>query len=255
MIARHILNSALLGLLLLHLPVPGLAEVLIVNGDDAYAPVVYLKEGKPAGILPAILKRVEVITGDTYDIRLAPWKRAYETALRGEGGVMGVSSTPERAKLFDFSKPVYDDDIQLVTLKDKVFVFNDLEDLKGKLIGGVLGASYGDRVDQAITAGMVKMDRDVGQTGRLRKLLAGRIDAAFIGNGHAGFDLVVNSHEDLRANRDRFVVLPTAVNRDPLHLAFAVGLGKRAALARFDAAVEQLRKSGEFKTLVNAAAR
>jgi ABC-type amino acid transport substrate-binding protein len=231
------------------------AETLQIRGDSEYVPVIYLRGGQPAGLLPAILKRAEAITGDRYEIELSPWKRAYDLAARGEGGVVGVSYTEERAKIFDFSKPVYDDDIQLVMLKDRSFTFNKLDDLKGKVVGGVSGASYGDKVDKQIAAGLFAVERDVSQTGRLRKLLAGRLDAALIGNGQAGFESVINSHEELRANRDRFVIAPVAVNLDPLHLAFAKSMGKRAALDRFDAAIEQLRKSGELKTLAAQAVK
>ena len=130
------------------------AETLVVLGDDAYSPVVYTDQGKPAGILPTILTRISALTGDDYKVQLSPWKRAYALALRAEGGVVGVSYNSERAKLFDFSKPIYDDDIQIVTLKDKTFPYNKLDDLKGKVIGGVNGASYGDVVDKAVTAGL-----------------------------------------------------------------------------------------------------
>ena len=74
------------------------AETLVVLGDDSYFPVVHTQNNKPAGILPAILGRVATLTGDQYDIRLSPWKRAYELAVRGDGGVMGVSFNQERAK-------------------------------------------------------------------------------------------------------------------------------------------------------------
>jgi polar amino acid transport system substrate-binding protein len=225
------------------------AETLVVLGDDAYSPVVYTDQGKPAGILPTILTRISALTGDDYKVQLSPWKRAYALALRAEGGVVGVSYNSERAKLFDFSKPIYDDDIQIVTLKDKTFPYNKLDDLKGKVIGGVNGASYGDVVDKAVTAGLFTVERDVGSAGRLRKLLAGRLDAAFIGNGTFGLDEVINSQEELRANRAQFVPLPTPLARDPLHLAFAKGMNKRAALDRFDAALDKLRKSGELKKL------
>lgn len=231
------------------------AETLVVNGDEAYPPVVYLTEGKAAGILPAILKRAEPLTGDTYQVQLAPWKRAYETALRGEGGVIGVSFTAERAKLFDFSKPIYDDDIQIVVIKGREFPYAKVDDLKGKVVGGVIGASYGEPVDKAIEAKLFTVERDIGQVNRLRKLLAGRLDAAFIGNGHAGFDAIVNSHEELRANRDKFVILPVPLARDPLHLAFSKAQNKVEALARFDAAVEKLRKSGELKKIANEGSR
>ncbi len=225
------------------------AETLMVLGDHAYAPVIYAQNGQPAGLLPAILARVSALTGDHYDLRLSPWRRAYELAIRGEGGVVGVSFNQERARIFDFSRPMYDDDIQIITLKTKTFPFAKLEDLKGKTIGGINGASYGDDVDKAIAGGLFVVDRDVGQAGRLRKLLAGRLDAAFIGNGQAGFDGVVSSVEDLRNNRAQFVVLPTPLTRDPLYLAFPKSMNKRGALDRFDAALENLRKSGELKRL------
>lgn len=225
------------------------AETLIVLGDDSYAPVIQTKNGKPSGFLPNILQRVSLITGDQYDLRLTPWKRAYELAARGEGGIIGVSLTQERAALFDFSKPVYDDDIQIVTLKERAFPYTKLADLKGKVIGGVNGASYGDEVDKAIAAGLFSMERDVGQAGRLRKLLAGRLDAAFIGNGNSGFDTIVGSVDELSRNRERFVILPVPLTRDPLHLAFLKSMDKRKAIERFDAAVEKLRRSGELRYL------
>ena len=225
------------------------AETLLVFGDDAYAPVIHNKDGKPSGFLPAILQRASELTGDRYELRLSPWKRAYEMAARGDGGLVGVSLTQERSKIFDFSRPVYDDDIQIVTLKEHTFAYSKLEDLKGKVIGGVNGASYGDEVDRAIGAGLFTMDRDVGQAGRLRKLLAGRLDAAFIGNGSAGFDGIVGSMEELRNNRARFAILPTPLNRDPLHLAFAKTMNKSDAINRFDDAIEKLRKSGEMRKI------
>ncbi len=225
------------------------AETLLVFGDDAYFPVVHLKDGQPAGVLPAILKSAQDITGDTYVLRLSPWKRAYELAARAEGGVVGVSFNTERAKTFDFSKPIYDDDIQIVTLKSASMVYNSLADLKGKVIGGVSGASYGEEVDKAIRDGLFTVDRDVGPAGRLRKLLAQRLDAAFIGNGAAGLEGVLMSQDELRLNRDKFRVLAKPLTRDALHLAFAKSMNKQAALARFDAAIEKMRKSGQLKRL------
>lgn len=228
------------------------AETLVMFGDDRYAPLIYTKDSKAAGVLPAVLARVEQITGDRYEIRLSPWKRAYALAAEGSGGLIGVSYTAERAKLFDFSKPFYNDDIQVVTRDDRTFAFSKLADLQGKLIGGVNGASYGDEVDQAIANGQLKVERDVGQAGRLRKVLAGRLDAALVGNGLAGLNAIVASERELSAQRHRFVILPNALARDPLHLAFAKSMGKTDAVNRFDAAIASLKKSGELQRLVSA---
>jgi polar amino acid transport system substrate-binding protein len=231
------------------------AETLVVFGDEAYAPIIYLVEGKPKGILPAIFNRLEALTGDKYELQLSPWKRCYELALRGAGGITNISYNEERAKLFDFSKPIYDDDIQIVTLASRTFTYNKLADLTGKLIGGLKDAAYGDEVDKAIAAGLFTMDRDYSQTGRLLKLLAGRQDAVFVGNGQIGFDIIINSSDDLRKNRDKFAVLSAPLTRDPLHLAFLKSLNKRAALERFDAALAKLKKGGEFAEITAAATR
>ena len=230
------------------------AETPGMLGDDRYAPLIYTQGTKAAGVLPAVLERVAQLTGDRYEIRLAPWKRAYALAAAGEGGLIGVSYTAERGKVFDFSKPFYDDDIQVVTRDDRTFAFSKLTDLQGKLIGGVNGASYGEEVDQAIAKGLLKVERDVGQSGRLRKVLAGRLDAALVGNGQAGLNAIVASDRELSAQRQRFVILPTPLARDPLHVAFAKSMGKTDAIQRFDAAIAKLKKSGELQRIVSAAA-
>ncbi len=231
------------------------AETVTIFGDDAYAPVVYVREGKPAGLLVSILKKAETLTGDRYDVQLAPWKRSYDLALNGGGGVIGISFNADRSKLFDFSKPIYDDDIQIVTLKDKSFPFSKLEDLKGKVIGGVNGASYGDIVDKAIASGTFVVERDVSPSGRLRKLLAGRLDGAFIGNGRAGFEITLATHKELLDNRDRFVVLPQPLARDPLHLGFSKSMRKQDVIKRFDDAIDKMKRSGELQKLISDTAK
>jgi polar amino acid transport system substrate-binding protein len=226
------------------------AETLVLQGDEDYPPISYLRDGKVAGVLPAILRLAEPLTGDTYILQVGPWNRVYALGLRGEAGVYQLSFNQERAALFDYSKPYYNDDIQIVTLKERSFPFRSLQDLRGKRIGGVSGASYGQEVDHAIAQGLFTVDRDVGQVGRLRKLLAGRLDAAFIGNGPAGVEQLFARSAVLRNQRDRFAILPVPVVRDSLYVAFAKSMQQRAALDRFDAAIAQLQKSGELARIV-----
>jgi ABC-type amino acid transport substrate-binding protein len=223
------------------------AETLLVYGDDSYPPVVYSANGKPAGILVDILRKVSERTGDTYEVRLFPWKRAYERARAGHAAVVGVSKTAERAAQFDFSDPIYFDDIQIVVKKGREFAYTQLSDLKGKTVGGVLGASYGDVVDAAIKEGLFKIDQDTGQKGRLHKLLLDRVDAAFIGNGTEGFDMVLRSDPDLQARRADLVVLSTPLTRDPLHLAVAKSMGKKALVERFNAGLREVLKGNAAK--------
>jgi polar amino acid transport system substrate-binding protein len=218
------------------------AETLLVYGDDSYPPVIYSDNGKPTGVLVDILRKVSARTGDTYEVRVFPWKRAYEHARAGRAAVVGVSKTTDRMAEFDFSDAIYFDDIQIVVKRGREFPYAQLGDLKGKTVGGVLGASYGNVVDAAIKDGLFKMDQDTGQKGRLHKVLLDRVDAAFIGNGAEGFDMVVRSDPELQARRAELVVLGTPLTRDPLHLAVAKSMNKKALIERFNIALREVQK-------------
>jgi len=223
------------------------AETVPVFGDSGYAPVIYLEDGRAKGTLVDILKAVGRKSGDDFEFRLVPWKRAYESSQLGQGGLVGVSLTSERSKIFDFSEPIYSDDIQIVVLKGREFPFRQLSDLKGKTLGGVLGASYGEEVDRAIKEGLFAVDRDIGQASRLLKLLAGRFDGALVGNGQAGFEAVLQSSPELLANRNKFKVLNVPLTHDLLYLAIPKSMNKADVITRFNGALRQLQKTGELK--------
>ena len=229
---------------------PAYAETLLVYGDDSYPPILYSgADGQPTGVLADILRKVSERTGDTYELQLFPWKRAYERARTGHAAIVGISRNSERLAQFDFSDPLYFDDIQIVVKKGQEFPFGQLSDLKGKTVGGVLGASYGEVVDAAIRDGLFKVDQDVGQRGRLHKVLLGRVNAALIGNGTEGFDMVLRSDPELQARRGDFLILGTPLTRDLLHLAAAKSMNKKALIERFNQALRDLQKPVTAKTL------
>jgi ABC-type amino acid transport substrate-binding protein len=97
--------------------------------------------------------------------------------------------------------------------------------------------------------GVFTIERDFQTDGRLLKLLYGRIDAALVDGGQLGLDSALSSTEEMRKNLDRFVVLPTALVHDPLHLAFPKVMGKREAIDRFNAALASMKKNGELKRI------
>lgn len=240
----------LLFIALLLFATDSLAEKLVIFGDEAYAPVIYQVQGKPAGIIPSIFAALSKDTGDQYELVLLPWKRAMHEAMAGHGGITNISRNAEREKIFDFSEAIYNDDLQVVVLKGKEFPFKELKDLKGKSIGGAAAASYGDEIDAAIANGIFQMERDPNQQTRLLKLMYGRMDAAIIGNGMAGYERLIASSPELLNNRDKFVILPRPLVSDPLHLAFLKSMNMTAALERFNKALLQFKKSGEYRKLL-----
>lgn len=220
------------------------AETLVVFGGDSFAPTTYLDQGKPAGSLVDILQKVSAKTGDVYEIHLFPWKRAFDHAQRGEGAIVGLSLTPQRQAAFDFSEPLMFNELQLVVRRGQEFNFHQLGDLQGRIVGGGSGVSYGAEVDAAIAKGLFVFVTDTDASARLQKLLLGNLDVAIVGHGMAGLDTLINSQPRLVARRAEFSVLPRPLVRDPLYLAAAKSLQKRALIERLNRALAELQRSG-----------
>jgi polar amino acid transport system substrate-binding protein len=226
------------------------AEEVTVFADENYPPVIYRNaQQQPAGFLAEVVQYAATASGQPISLRLYPWKRAYVSAEYGKGGVIGVSKTAPRELLFDFSEPIYHDDILLVVLKGQEFAFNDINDLIGKKIGAQLGASYGNDADILIESQTLNIERDQSQAARLGKLLRGRIEVALIGNGQSGLQTLLNSDPELKAHRDKFVALPTPLTRDTLYLAFAKGMHMQDFLKEFNQALQQGRAEQKLPPL------
>lgn len=228
-------------LMIVMLPASAADDSILVFGDDNYPPVIWAEKGEARGELPRILRALEPALGQKFRLELSPWRRAYESAAAGRGGLIGVSLTSERQKLFDFSDPVYDDNINIVVLRGREFSYRELHDLRGKRLGGQLGASYGEAFDRSLQSGDVAVERDTSQVLRLRKLLAGRIDAALIGNGQAGIDATIAADPELQRNRERFVALDRPLTVDQLYLAFPKSMMAKPLLQQFNAALRAMR--------------
>lgn len=227
------------------------AEQVVVFGNDYKVPKIYLEDGEPNGILVDILRWAGDRMGVAFDIRLFPWARAYESAVDAEGGIVGLSMTSERRKIFDYSEPIYQDEVIMVVTRGHEFAYSSMTDLRGKRVGIGQSGSFGDAFNQAADQGVFSVDYDVGPVYRLRKLLQGRIDVALISPGRAGFNRVVAQDQELTSRAQEFVVLDTPFLVDPNYLAFAKSLGMTEFLARFDAVVEQGKQNGEIEAIIN----
>lgn len=211
------------------------AEELLIYGDENYRPVIYLNDqGQPVGLLADVVKNYQAVSAEQVSLRLYPWKRAYANAEKATGGVIGLSKTAARLQLFDYSAPIYDDNINIVVLKGREFPFSTLSDLSGRKIGVQLGASYGSEVDAAIEDGTIMVEADVNHFSRMKKLLYGRIDAAFIGNGRFGLQVLLASDPQLAEHQDEFVILEQPLIHDQLYLGFAKSMHQQEFLERFN---------------------
>jgi len=216
------------------------ADSLRVFADEDYYPLIHRQAERPAGLLVERLQRSSAFSGDQFVIELVGLNRALMLAEQGEGGVLGLSYTQERARWLDYSDPLMHDDIAVVVRRGQGFRFRGLPDLYGKTIGLPKGASFGDALEQAIQRGDLKVQRDWALVRRLRMLLAGRLDAAVIGGGALSLQAAIERDPELRGQRERFELLPQPLFLDPLHLGVPKSMQMRALLERLNRALSRM---------------
>jgi ABC-type amino acid transport substrate-binding protein len=225
------------------------AEEIVIYSSDTFQPQIYLSHGKPAGIVPALFQRLSQDTGDTYQFILLPWKRAISESSAGYGGIVNFSLTKERQLLFDFSDPIYKNEVELTVLKERESEFKNVNDLKGKIFGVPLGAQFGGEFEKAVNGNLYTVDTDSQPVSRIKKLLLRRIDVAVLGQSFLKHS--VKSDPFLLANQDKFIILPFPLIDDWEYLAFPKSMHMQPAIDRFNKALFAFKKTKEYQQLID----
>lgn len=223
------------------------AEEVGVTGNAFKQPKIWDEGGTPKGILIDIMNLVGKKMGHKFDIHLYPWKRAYIKALKSKVGIVGLSITEERLKLFDYSEVLFYDEVILIVKKGNEFKFDNFEDLEGKHIGVCRGCSFGPEYEQAKKFFTPQGDNESVQ--RLHKLKMGRIDAAIISPGEAALNIAVAKDDSI--SRDDFSILPKPITRDPNYFAFAKSNDRKAFIAEFNKVLRVAHESGAIKEIIS----
>ncbi len=234
------------------LPCLAAAEEIVVFGNDYKVPKIYAADGEPKGILVDILHWADERMDHSFSIRLFPWARAYNNALEARGGIIGLSMTEERLGIFDFSDPVYHDEVILVVLRGKDFPYRDINDLAGLRVGIGRSGSFGDEFEHAKASGLFVVEEDNGPVMRLHKLLLGRIDVALLSPGIFALNETLALDSTLNENACQFVALDRPFKRDPNYLAFAKEMEMGELLEEFNAVLQQGLDSGEIQAIIDS---
>ncbi|GAB2916912.1 substrate-binding periplasmic protein [Rheinheimera gaetbuli] len=138
----------------------------------------FLSESLPhQGVVAHLIRDIFAQAGYQVSFSFLPWARAYHDTANGKYAATAVWMLAEdRTKDFLYSEPVLSEQFVLFHLKQRRFEWQQLTDLRGMLLGGGLGYSYGPAFDEALNNRVFKMSR-VGSTEQnFRRLAAGRID-------------------------------------------------------------------------------
>lgn len=211
---------------------------------DAYNPPnMYIRDGKAAGLYANLIKAIAEQMGESVDIVAVPWKRALEGATMGTTGVGGVYKTPERLTVYDFSDEIYAEQLLVFVKRDRSFDFTQVDDLRGKKIGVILGWSYGTAFDTAqknkvFTVSPVNRDEL-----NFKKLEDGRLDCVVASRESGLYQISKGAYRNIYPLEEVLLTNPT-------YVAFSKDSEMKNFLSRFNEALRQMKSSGEYQDLV-----
>lgn len=240
-------------LLLLCLLFCGAAQTreLLIVGNNYSVPKIYAEAEEPRGMLVDILQYADAAMPEhRFTLHLYPWARAYWMAEEAQAGIVGLSWTAERQAIFDYSEPLFYDEVLVVVRRDEEFAFGGIDDLAGRRVGIGAGGSFGEKFEQARRRGLFQVDEDNGPVSRLKKLLAGRIDVALINPGLAGLQRAIAQDRKLQERAGDIQALPQPLKRDANYLGFHKRLAMGTFLEEFNAVIRQGHENGDIPRLL-----
>ena len=211
----------------------------------SYPPLSWLQGDELRGVTNDSVKHIFAEQGYELTVYvLESWKRCMLEVELGNIDVAVAFRTPERIKKFAFSEEhLIAENIAIFVNKDRPFTFNNWEDLTGKLVGMVLGYSYGDDFDKFLDDN-TRIERVSSNFQNITKLALNRIDLMPF-ELNSGL-LQVQTH----GYKDQIVPLPTIATTDYLYLTTAISNQKIInLLPALDRSIKQLKQNGTIDAL------
>ncbi len=261
---RNRIQQLLLCICIYSSALAGIASAMPSTSSIAVRPTVAVlmpeQKGERDQILPLtknilqLFNYLEETAKIDFDIRRYPWRRVLHNGENGEGLIFGIYKTAERLKIFHFSEPVYTDKVWLVSRCESNFVFNTLQDLKGKTIGIVQGSSAGEEFDRQVNVSFKAEYNTSSLAGRFSKLHQKRMDAFLLYEPRTNLKEVQKELNQLYAadldeykkkKTDIFCIVPHPVSVIDAHFAMSIN-GDKTILDKIDKVLIQAKKNGEL---------
>lgn len=140
--------------------------------------------GSFGGVDPTIVKRLAQMECLSLDIKSVAGAAliAGVQAKRADLGVGGIYYTADRAQSLGLSVPMYQDGMALLST---AALSGNLDDLRGKSVGVIQGASWDSDLQHSLGSGKVKVYQ--ATDGMITDLRNGRLVAAVVNSAEAGY--------------------------------------------------------------------
>jgi polar amino acid transport system substrate-binding protein len=203
------------------------------------------KDIEQNGIAAQIVTRIFARAGHDARFLFYPWSRTQEFVKRGELDGLGIAwFTEERAKTMVYSRPYINTAIVLVKRETDPFIYTDIQDLHGKIMGVILGYGYLKKIESAkIEKRFVKSLRQ-----NLMKLANHRIDLTMEEKLNA--QIILSGMPEEIQNKLTIVETPFEVK--PLHITLSKSIPNHKELINdFDRALSSMIEDGTYQDMLD----
>ena len=216
---------------------------IVVDVDAENPPFMSSRAGDAVGLYPALIRAALGRCHDNVRVQAKPWRRAFVEIDKAQAGVGGLYRNAERLAKYDFSDPIYVENIAVFYRTVQPFDFRTVADLYGKRVGVLRGWSYGDDFDVAKRNGSIATEEVSSDRSNFLKLTDGRLDAvlAIEESGQAAM-AASGLHGIEQAN--------AYLASYPVYLAFSKKAAKSDLLVCFNKALAEMKQDGAFERIV-----
>ena len=222
------------------------ADVAVLIADQTDA------NGNPLPATPTtagIISLLAAGSGLNLVVHAYPWRRSQMRAENGEGFLYGAGATPERLRIFNFSKPVYFSNQWLVTAARNPLNFQRWEDLRGKVISIASGEKFGAEFEDHRGKLFTVEENAATISSRLKMLNIGRVDAVMIDSYRSAPQLEAKLN-CMFADIGKWTVVEKPVDTEPVLLSVAKSSQLNNVLPLLNDAIDRLTKSRDILKLL-----
>lgn len=217
----------------------------LVVATDEYPP--YISADPRQSFITELFERIGTEMGVTFRFRFMPWKRCVAALDTDQvWAVVPFVPTPERQQRYLLSEPLYARTARFFYHdnggRDWRAGYRDLDALRGFRIGGVAGYWY----EAMFKAAGIPLDTAVNDLGNFRKLQVTRFDLAIVDENVGNH--IIRTHFPQQIAQFHSLDSPSYVSENVMMVKRQPA--NAALLARFNRALESLRKSGAYDEIV-----
>ncbi len=198
------------------------------------------------GVGTRIVTEAFALQGVEVEYGWFPWSRAKHLVEAGEwDGCVSWAWVAEWQDLFYFSdEPIYEGAGVFFHLKSYSFDWNNIEDLFGIPMGGILTYAYPGIPNEYLESGDIDMGRAPSELQNFKMLLSGRIKL-FPENIDVGYHIIKQNFPEETVKR--FTHHPKPLQHYTYHMILSKKIARNAQMmALFNKGLKQLKQSGRY---------